>query len=1046
VKITAVAGELHDHRHIVERVGAAVNRRDFSLVVVFPTLSLLREIEAELLNCPGVAGIGGVRFLLFEGFIAEIAASFGLNLHKPSALQRELLITEAFRLLKRSGRLSYLGRIPLTSSYRRALLDGIAEWKRSGLTSDLFIQWSAEQGEKERQLALLYFTYQHLLADNGFAEEDLLLEELKELRRTTGPAELRNRVLLYGYTDLTPQQADFIDLLSLWFEFEALLDPTTVPRFQQFIRTKFTFRQAPELTKTGPPNALARLQRGLWRVEPAATELEPGDRSLELIRADGWARQATAIAREIRKLLNLESGYAIEDFVILNPQPQTFVKTAQQIFADYRLNLPEPPRAIREFAGVTFFLSCGVAVAEGWQWPQMAGLIRHFYRGSGGEPDRLIAGIGAGFGALSGRERWLDLPDDPEFVKMAAALSVSPEPLRRGVATLVEIPVQSGWRGFFTWARSWFEREKLRCLPQIAAQTALIRENLGDYDALCQLEQACDEVLLNGRLWGGMDEATGLEEFLNFFSDYFLRDEVSFARPVSREIRVISPREARGIRCKIVFVTGLEQGVFPRSYINDWKLTPQNRWELKALGVELETGDQYQFQEELAFYWAIWTATEQLFLIGQVQDDRGQPLNRSPFLEEVLQWFPGLAARSQYYQMEPAVRSSFADCYSRAEQRQLWADYLMRPWEEVPEAERRIGDYLFQTRDYRQLAVKAFQWRNRRHLYPDQPFFVNPGTATLLAAKFGPDHRFSITSLEDYKSCPYRFFMKYLLRIRPVAEPELLPEKLDFGNLYHQILREFYENYPNRSLSPARRLEYLEALETIFSRNFQSWRERTANDLVDAVLTIEARRVREGLRRWLAAELDWTEQTGGRYVPRLLEVGFGKPEDALPPYELEYDGCPARLSGRIDRVDADAAGRFMVYDYKLGKGHTTAGIMAFKQIQTPVYLKALEQLVFGPGTAVGGCYLSMADPSRLAGGVWRQVPTGMEGKSKGLLNENDWTEWLDRVENEVTQIARSIRAGYFGLSREKCPDYCEFGGACRRREREEEPDNGEAAE
>jgi ATP-dependent helicase/nuclease subunit B len=1046
VKITAVAGELNGHHRIIGEVGAAMAQKDFSLVVVFPTLSLLREIEAELLDRPEVEGVGGVRFLLFEGFISEIAAGFGLNLRKPSSLQRELLIATAFSLLDRSGRLSYLNRIPLTSSYRRAFLDGIAEWKRSGLTPDLMISWAAEQGEKERQLALLYYTYQHLLTENSFGEADQLLEDIKELRGKTGPVEVKNRVLLYGYTDLTPQQSDFINLLSLWFEFEALVDPTTVPRFQQFIQKDFHFRGAPELAGRGPQNALFRLQQGLWSAEAVATALAPEDRSLALIRADGWARQATAIAREIRKLLNSGSGYRIEDFVIFSPKPQTFIKTAQKIFADYRLTLPEPPRAIREFAAVNYFSSCAVAVIEGWQWPRMEGLIRHFYRGSGAEHDRLIAAIGAEFSALSGRERWLELPVNPAFIKMAAELAVSPEPLRRGVETLAAIPLQTDWRGFFEWAKSWFEQEKIRYLQGITAENELLKENLDNYNALCQLKQACDEILQNSDLWEEMNAEAGLEEFLNGFTDYFLRDEVSFARSFSNEVRVISPREARGIHSKIVFLTGLEQGVFPRSYINDWKLTPQKRWELKSLGAELETGDQYQLQEEMAFYWAIRAATEQLFLVGQVQDDSGQPLNSSPFLEEVVQWFPGLTESSQYYPLEPLVRHNFADCYSRAEQRQLWVDYLTRPREEVPEAERRIGDYLFQTREYRQLAVKAFQWRNRRRIQPDQPFFVKPATGTNLAARFGPDHRFSITALEDYQKCPYRFFMKYLLQIRTVAEPELLPEKIDFGNLYHQILREFYEDDSNRRLSPERRYEYLESLEKIFSRNFQSWQARSANDLVAAVLSIEARRIREGLRRWLEAELEWTEQTGGRYVPRLLEAGFGKPEDSLPPYELEHEGCQVKLSGRIDRVDTDAAGRFMVYDYKLGKSHTTAGILEFKNIQTPVYLKVLEQLMFGPGTAVGGCYLSIAEPSRLAGGVWRQAPTGLEGKSKGLLNENDWTEWLNRVESEVAQIARSIRAGYFGLNREKCPDYCEFSGACRRREREEEPDNGEPVE
>jgi ATP-dependent helicase/DNAse subunit B len=1044
VKITAVPGELYQHRHIIQQVTGAIAAGDFSLMIVFPTLSLLREIEAELLNCPDIGGIGGVRFLLFEGFIAELTERFGLNYRKPTALQRELLITEAFRLLDRSGRLSYLNRIPLTVNYRRALLDGIAEWKRSGLTPELFIKWAAEHGEKEQQLALLFYTYQLLLADNGFVEEDLLLEELKEIHKKTEPVAVRSRVLLYGYTDLTPQQADFLDLLSLWFEFEVLVDPTPVTGFQQFIQAHFHFLHYTELAKQNPTSTLCRLQQGLWRADPVATAFAPDDASLRMIRADGWARQATAIAREIRKLINSGAGYTMDDFVIFSPQPQIFSATAQKIFADYRLTLPEPPRFLREFSGVACFVSSIAAVAGGWLWPEMEGLIRQFYRGSDSrERDRLIMEIAARYGALSGRKRWTELLENPDFAKRANDLAISLESLRRGIASLTEIPGRTTWKDYFQLARSWFEAEELRCLRQIPAETSLLTEHLSNFEAVGQLRRACDEILQNRDLWGEMDEITGLEEFIKFFTDYFLNDEVVSKRPFQG---VISPREARGIRCKIVFVTGLEQGVFPRGYVNDWKLTPQNRFELKSLGVELETGEQYQLQEQMAFYWAIQTATEVLFLLGQVQDDNGQPLNRSPFLEAVLQWFPDLLACSQYYPLEPVVRHCFADCYSRAEQRQLWVDYLMRPETDIPEEERKIGDYLFQTRDYRQLAVKAYQWRNRRRLQPDRPFFVNPASGALLVDKFGPDRRFSITSLEDYKNCPYRFFLKYLLQIRPVDDPALLPEKIDFGNLYHQIFREFYEAYRGQSLHVARRLEYRETLETGFARNFQSWQARAANDLVELTLFIEEQRIRRGLHRWLEAELKWAEETGGRYTPQMLEVGFGMPDADLPPYQLEHEGCKVSLSGRIDRVDADPDGHFMVYDYKLGKGYTASGILEFRNIQTPVYLKAMEQLSFGHGTAVGGCYLSIGDPSRLAGGVWRQTKTGLAGKSKGLLNEDNWVEWLNRVEEEVWQIVRTIRAGFFDVNREKCPDYCEFRGACRRQERVEEEVNGESAE
>ena len=87
---------------------------------------------------------------------------------------------------------------------------------------------------------------------------------------------------------------------------------------------------------------------------------------------------------------------------------------------------------------------------------------------------------------------------------------------------------------------------------------------------------------------------------------------------------------------------------------------------------------------------------------------------------------------------------------------------------------------LLQETEYRNLAWRLYERRNFGGLVSSLE--ENQAALKLLNARFGENHRFSITAIEDYRSCPYRFFLKYVLRVRPAPKPTMLPELLDLGN------------------------------------------------------------------------------------------------------------------------------------------------------------------------------------------------------------------------------------------------------------------------
>lgn len=1039
-KYTVVPGELKGHHLVLSRIKAALQSRDFSSIIIFPTLSLLNEIREEIMAGPELNGLGGVRLLLFEGFIEELVGRFGIEGRRPSSIEQELLITEAFNRLVQVGALSYLNRIPFSASYRQALLEGIREWKRAGLTPEILKEWASDQNAKEKELALVYQAYQQLLIHRGIQEEDLILNRLAKQRAEAGKVPETDLVMVYGFTDLTPLQNDYLKILEFWFDFEFIIDPTTAPVLQKMVARQFPVK-FPDYEATPTNNALEKLQNYLWIEKPGVIGLQPEDYSLRLIQAAGSIREAAAIAREIVGIMLGKPGCRWEDFLIITPNPREFCKTAEPIFKKYGLHLRgSENRTGREFPALNLFYEMLTAGDNDWQWPEMELLIRHYYAGTDpASGDRFLLWLGEGYGAISSRMRWLGLTQEQGFVQGMAEAGFEIEPLARLLDWLAKIPEQALLKDYLDLAQQWFKSQKFcsgEKFPEDFELLALEVENFQAVQAGIEIIEVIKQTVTGLKIF---QTELPLREFQQFINDYWSELTVKPAGGKNQSIRVLPPREARGLRAPVAFITGLEQGKFPRVYVNDWKLGLSDRRDLRSIGIELETGEQYRDQEAFAFYWSIQTAGERLYFVYRDQDGGGQPLNRSIFLDEVLQWVPDLEQRAIRYGLAPRVRSSIEECYTINERKEWLAYTLLKAIDRIgPERLELVRTFLGEEEYYR-LALQIHDWNcaeGKGDLGEDR------GVDQLLKARFGADHLYSITAIEDYRSCPYRFFLKHVLKARPAPRPTLLPELLDLGILYHAILREFGKRVRGQSLVKGEMERYWEIITEIMTEQYREWRRWTGSELAEMILFLKQEEIRLTLRRWLEAETKWTEATNGRFKMDQFEWGFGIAgagsgwEIKNQPYRLEDGSNTINIWGRIDRVDTDSDGNFTVYDYKLGKGPVVKDLVELKNLQIPVYLMALEQLYSGSGQAAGGCYLGLREPSRAGGGVWNRDKLGSVLKSKGLLEQAEWDDFLETVRGEIAAAVSGIRSGHFGLTGDDCPKYCEYSSCCRRLERE----------
>ena len=175
----------------------------------------------------------------------------------------------------------------------------------------------------------------------------------------------------------------------------------------------------------------------------------------------------------------------------------------------------------------------------------------------------------------------------------------------------------------------------------------------------------------------------------------------------------------------------------------------------------------------------------------------------------------------------------------------------------------------------------------------------------------------SATEIEDYASCPFRYFLGRILQLPDSddSEERHTISPVDRGTLVHRILQEFVnERMETEGMSNTSQISLMR--ETA-ERNFRNI-ERTGYVGLPALWEMEKVSLTQALNRWLEEDRRHREQ-GWKTLE--TEMEFGTSEDANPALEIALDrGEVVRVRGVVDRVDVSKEGdRYLVFDYKTGR-------------------------------------------------------------------------------------------------------------------------------
>jgi ATP-dependent helicase/nuclease subunit B len=290
---------------------------------------------------------------------------------------------------------------------------------------------------------------------------------------------------------------------------------------------------------------------------------------------------------------------------------------------------------------------------------------------------------------------------------------------------------------------------------------------------------------------------------------------------------------------------------------------------------------------------------------------------------------------------------------------------------------------------------------------PETP--ISTGASRHIASRPAPalapeqvPQKISASGYQSLIDCPYQYFSRGVLKLRPPDEVEEEMEKRDFGEFVHDILHRFHQRFAVvTGVDPLElRNGLLEETETVFAaaleQNFmaRAWRLQWES-AIDAYLSWQLKREEQGWR-WYAGE---------------FENGFS--------LQLE-NGESFRLEGRLDRIDqrlSDGVKQTAVIDYKARAASVLQAKLksAGEDVQLPVYA-ALAEAAHPDYQVAEAAYLSVE-----RNGV-KQVPYP-EPHNIGEAHVIRLHAMFEALHNQAPLPAQGV---------EKVCNFCEARGLCRR--------------
>jgi len=428
------------------------------------------------------------------------------------------------------------------------------------------------------------------------------------------------------------------------------------------------------------------------------------------------------------------------------------------------------------------------------------------------------------------------------------------------------------------------------------------------------------------------DDPLPLREWLPILEAGLANLTVGLIPPALDQVLLGTVDRSRNPDIKLGIVLGMNETVFPAVPAAALLLTSADRAELERHGVGVGLSSRQQLSRERYYAYIACTRPRDLFQadVG-IRDLQSAVLNPSPFLLRIRQLLPAL-------QVDVAPETwDLADCEHPHE---LFA--AARGLQIVSSSKSQVQSLGFGAGLASLPRIAALLERLNGFCSPTPEERLSPPVAQQL---YTPLLRTSVSRLEQFAACPFKFFVHSGLRGEERKLFEL--DAREQGSFQHDVLALFHQQLQNqhkrwRDITPAEaRTRVAAAVAALIAGYREGLLQATEQT------RFLARAMTESLQDFAEILVGWMRQ---QYLfdPVLVELPFGENE-AQPAWTIDVGGGhQVQVYGRIDRVDffrppGTDETLCVVIDYKSSQKQLDPVLLANGlQLQLLTYLNVLR--------------------------------------------------------------------------------------------------------
>ena len=386
---------------------------------------------------------------------------------------------------------------------------------------------------------------------------------------------------------------------------------------------------------------------------------------------------------------------------------------------------------------------------------------------------------------------------------------------------------------------------------------------------------------------------------------------------------------SRSHKVKATFIIGLNDGIFPSINKDEGFLNDEDREILKSHGIELAKGTiDKLYEDNFNIYKTFTTAEQKLYLSYPSSDMQGKALRPSILVNRIKKIYPKLSEESDVIESKSEILNT------KTTYEELINNISKLRENEIEKIWYYVYNYYKKDENWNNKLEQSLKGLN----YSNLPEKIEQKNIDKL---YGNKLSTSISKLEQYRRCPFSYFLQYGLKIKP--QEELKVKSFDTGTFMHEVIDEVFEIIKEEKI----KLEDIteDKISEIVDKIIDEELLQNKNYIFTStakyrVLVIRLKKIIKKALKYIIQSL-----TSSEFNVLGTELEFDdKGKYKTIKLQLE-NGKNVEITGKIDRVDTaqNEDGKYLrIIDYKSSiKNIDLNEVYAGLQIQLLTYLDAV---------------------------------------------------------------------------------------------------------